>query len=235
MGESAQKRIIRRIELEIFLSQIKSVPSPKADLEQYLISESVAATMLHTAAYCYDDIMRRSILDLGCGTGRLSLGAAFLGADEVLGIDLDKEAVKSAFENSRRTKLDQKTNWIIGDLGVVKGKFDTVLQNPPFGVQKRNADRVFLEKALEIGDAVYSLHNHPRLDIQLMKKLKSVPSRILQVSASPFLKNYIEHLGGSIQAVYAMPMALPRAFTFHKKEKHEIIVDFYVIKKTNSK
>jgi putative methylase len=235
MGESAQKRIIRRIELEIFLSQIKSVAFPKADLEQYLISESVAATMLHTAAYCYDDIMGRSILDLGCGTGRLSLGAAFLGADEVLGIDLDKEAVKSALENSRRTELNEKTNWIIGDLGVVKGKFNTVIQNPPFGVQKRNADRVFLEKALEVGDAVYSLHNHPRLDIQLMKKLKSAPSRILQVSASPFLRNYIEHLGGSIKAVYAMPMALPRAFTFHKKEKHEIIVDFYVIKKTNSK
>jgi putative methylase len=235
MGESAQKRIIRRIELEIFLSQIKSVPFPKADLEQYLISESVAATMLHTAAYHYNDIVGRNILDLGCGTGRLSLGAAFLGADEVFGIDLDKEAVRSALENSRRTELGQRTNWITGDLRIVRGKFDTVLQNPPFGVQKRNADRAFLEKALEVGDAIYSLHNHPRMDIQLMNKLKSAPSKMLQVSASPFLKEYIERLGGSIQSVYAMPMTLPRAFTFHKKAKHEIIVDFYIIKKTNPK
>jgi putative methylase len=230
MGKSAHRRIIRKIDLEIFLSQITPFPNPKVNLEQYLISANVAATMLHTAAYCNDDIIGRTVLDLGCGTGRLSLGAAFLGACTVLGIDLDKEAIRSAFENAQRMELRQKTQWITGDIKIVNGRFDTVIQNPPFGVQKRNADRSFLEKALEVGETIYSLHNHPIIDDHLMKELKNAPSRILQISPSPFLQEYIDHLGGSIESVYAMPMFIPHYFTFHQKARHEIIVDFYIIR-----
>jgi len=235
MGVSSQRRIVRRIDLEIFLSQIKPVPFPEVTLEQYLISESVAANMLHTAAYCYDDIVGRRVLDLGCGTGRLSIGAAFLGADATIGVDLDKEAIRSAFENSRKTQLSQKVQWIAGDIGAINGRFDTVLQNPPFGVQRRNADRGFLEKALAVGNTIYSLHNHPILDTQLMKRIKNAPSKMLQVFPSPFLKKFIETLGGSIVSVYAMAMPISRSFSFHRKAKHEIIVDFYIIKNKQGK
>lgn len=235
MGEFAQRRIVRKLDLEIFLSQIKPVLSPRADLEQYLITETVAATILLTAAYCFNDIIDRSVLDLGCGTGRLSLGASYLGASSVLGIDVDKEVVKTAFENSCRVGLYKKTQWIVGSIRTITGRFDTVVQNPPFGVQKRYADREFLEKALQVGRAIYSLHNHPEPDSQLMEKLKNTPSRMLQVSPSPFLKKFIERRGGFIRAVYAMPMSIPRTFDFHTKAKHEIIVDLYLIKTRNTK
>src|SRR4030065_326005 len=43
--------------------------------------------------------------------------------------------------------------------GAVEGKFDTVVQNPPFGAQKRHADRAFIKKSLELAPRVYSLHN----------------------------------------------------------------------------
>ncbi len=40
-----------------------------------------------------------SVLDVGCGTGILGMGAALFGADKVLGIDNDPEAVRVAIEN----------------------------------------------------------------------------------------------------------------------------------------
>ena len=155
MGNPAQRRLIRKLDLKLFLSQIKPHPSPKASLEQYTVSESAAATMLYLAAYTYGDIMDKRVLDLGCGTGRLALGCAFLGAKSVVGADIDKLAVKLALENSTKLGFKTKVDWIAGDINAVAGKFDTVAQNPPFGVQKRGADRFFLEKALQVADAVY--------------------------------------------------------------------------------
>jgi len=141
-----QKRIVRKLELEMLLSQIAPHPSPKPSLEQYTIPADVAATMLHIAAYAYRDIVGKTVLDLGCGTGRLALGAAFVGAKQVVGVDIDRDVVKVAFENSARTDLKEKVQWITGDIDAIHGNFDTVLQNPPFGVQRRKADRKFLEK-----------------------------------------------------------------------------------------
>ncbi len=113
------------------------------------------------------------VLDLGCGTGRLALGALFLGAKEVVGIDIDRLAIKTASDNSKKTDLANRVQWVLGDISAVVGKFDTVLQNPPFGVQTREADRAFLVKALEVGNSIYSLHNHPEVDTRLIKQLKS--------------------------------------------------------------
>ena len=50
MEKPAQNRLIRKLELELFLSQMESQPSPKADLEQYTVSEAIAAKMLYIAA-----------------------------------------------------------------------------------------------------------------------------------------------------------------------------------------
>jgi putative methylase len=233
MGEYAQKRIIRKLDLELFLSKIALQPTPQARLEQYTISESIASTMLYIAAYSNSDIIGKTVLDLGCGTGRLALGASYLGAQEVVGIDIDKRAVKTAVENSRKVGLAGNVQWVIGDIKAVVGRFDTVLQNPPFGVQTREADRAFLVKALELGNSVYSLHNHPETDKRLVKQLKA-SSGFLQVSPSPFLERFVAKHGGGVKAVYAMLMTIPRIFEFHKKLKHDFVVDLYVIEGLDS-
>ena len=48
-----------------------------------------------------------------------------------------------------------------------------MLQNPPFGVQKRGADRKFLKKALTTADTVYSLHKSVHDSEALVKRLKA--------------------------------------------------------------
>jgi putative methylase len=230
MGEHAQKRIIRKLDLTLFLSKIAPQPSPQAHLEQYTISESIAATMLYIAAYANNDIVGKTVLDLGCGTGRLALGASYLGAKEVLGVDIGKLAIKTAFQNSKKASLNENVQWVIGDITSIVGRFDTVLQNPPFGVQTREADRAFLAKALEVGNSVYSLHNHPQTDKQLIKQLKT-SHEFLKVSGSPFLERFVAQHGGVVKAVYAMLMTIPHMFDFHRKLKHDFVIDLYVIEK----
>ena len=231
MGESAQTRLIRKLDLERFLSQVKPHPSPNVNLEQYTLSESTAATMLYLAAYTYGGIVGKRVLDLGCGTGRLALAAAFLGAESVVGVDIDRVAVRVAAENSVNVGFDDKVDWVAGDIDAVTGKFDTMVQNPPFGVQKRAADRRFIEKALELGDAVYSLHNHPVTDKRLVAKLRSGGGQPLQVEASLFLQRFVEERSGRVEAVYGLPLVIPHMFDFHTKAKHEIVIDLYVIRR----
>jgi putative methylase len=232
MGNIAQKRLIRKLELDLFLSQMESQPSPKASLEQYTVSEAIAASMLYLAAYTNGDIVGKTVLDLGCGTGRLALAASYLGAQFVVGVDIDKTAIKTASENSEKAGSKTEVQWVLADIGAVTGSFDTVLQNPPFGVQKRAADRKFLEKALEVGNVVYSLHNHPCTDKQLVHRLKASPGGLLQVEPSPFIEKFVERHHGVVKAVYAMLMTIPRMFDFHTKMKHDFIVDLYLIKKS---
>jgi putative methylase len=228
MDGHAQKRLIRKLDLELFLGGLDAQPSPKWQLEQYTTPEAIAANMLYLAAYSNGDIVGKSVLDLGCGTARLGLGAAFLGAAEVIGIDIDQSAVETAQQNAE--KADLPIQLIQGDIAVIAGHFDTVLMNPPFGVQHREADRPFLAKALEVADAVYSLHNHSQLDERLIRKLKSSGDSV-RVQPNQFLERFIAKRGGCVIAVYSMLITIPKMFDFHTKLKHDFVIDLYVIQK----
>ncbi len=230
MGEFTQKRLIRKLDLERFLSKVVPQPTPQAHLEQYTSSEQIAANLLYIAAYTGNDILDKSVLDLGCGTGRLALGAAFLGAKEVVGVDIDSLAIKTAHTNLHQSHLGS-VQLVNADIGAILGKFDTVVMNPPFGVQTREADRAFIIKALEVSHAIYSLHNHPEVDEHLIKLLKA-SGGFVQVQPSPFLQRFIEKHGGVITGVYAMLMTIPHMFDFHRKLKHDFVIDLYVTQKS---
>ena len=226
-----QKRLVRKLDLEMALSKIQPYSEPAPDLEQYTISADVAATMLYIAAYSHGNIVNKRVVDLGCGTGRLTIGAALLGAKEVVGVDIDRNAVEVASNCAEKFDLRKKTQWIITDIDSVNGHFDTVLQNPPFGVQKRGADRKFVVKALELSNVIYSLHKRPDHDSALLKELKTCSDGAIQVSSSSFMERFVEENGGTVDSVYALLMTIPRMFSFHSEKKHEFVVDLYVLHK----
>jgi len=205
-----QKRLVRKHHLERAIAEVMPHPKPKAYLEQYTIPSEVAAEILYLATYTYDDIADKTVVDLGCGTGRLAISAVLLGAKEAFGIDIDPSAIKVAKDNAKKLAVEEKTNWITGDVNVLHGHFHTVLQNPPFGVQKRSADRAFLEKSLELGQRIYSLHKGGERNRE-------------------FIKRFIERCGGKVTGIFHMEMTIPKLFEFHTKKRRNIKVDLYRI------
>jgi putative methylase len=215
MGGTAQKRLVRKRDLERALSEIEAHPLPNAYLEQYTTPSKVAAETLYLTAYVHDDIIDKTVMDLGCGTGRLAIGAALLGAREVFGVDVDRVAVRVAQKNAEIMGVKEKTHWIVADIDVVKGTFDTVLQNPPFGVQRRRADRMFITKSLELSSTIYSFHKGGE-------------------SNREFIKRFIEGHGGRVTHIFPLKMEIPRMFKFHTKRKRSIQVDLYRIEGKSS-
>ena len=67
-----------------------------------------------------------SILDYGCGSGILAIAAAKLGASEVLGVDIDLQAVNAATSNAERNQVIAHFDDSSKD---IKGQFDIVVAN----------------------------------------------------------------------------------------------------------
>ncbi len=205
-----QRRLVRKLDLEKAIARIRSHPEPKVYLEQYTITPEVAAELLYIAAYIHDDVIDKTVIDLGCGTGRLAIGAALLGARETIGVDIDEAAVRLAQKNAEKMGVEEKTLWIAAEIDAIRGSFNTVLQNPPFGVQRRRADRKFIKKALELGDRIYSFHKSGERNRE-------------------FIKRFIEKQGGKVRGIFPMKIDIPRLFKFHTERKRSVKADLYRI------
>jgi ribosomal protein L11 methyltransferase len=72
---------------------------------------------------------RLSVLDVGTGSGILSIIAAKLGAQEVWGIDIDSVALENARENVKKNHVSDIVNLRKGSIGSVQKKFDIVIAN----------------------------------------------------------------------------------------------------------
>ncbi len=149
---------MRKKDLELVLERLGNwrFPSPKKVYEQYTTPSSIAADLAWTA-YTRGDIEGRTVADLGAGTGILAYAAAMLGASTVLAVEIDPDALETL---STRARGDPRIHVVQADVGslALSSRVDTVLQNPPFGVVRRHADRIFFERALELAHTVYTLH-----------------------------------------------------------------------------
>lgn len=70
------------------------------------------------------------VLDVGCGSGILSIAALLLGSSQAVGVDIDRLAVKTARENARMNHVEAGFTGICGNLtDKVTGQFDVILAN----------------------------------------------------------------------------------------------------------
>jgi putative methylase len=189
---------VKRIALEISLQKRPKFPKPDPSLEQYLTPAPLAAEILYWAL-AEGDIQGRSVLDLGCGTGIFAVGAKLLGADISVGVDIDHGALNAARVFARNACAH--VEFIRADAKLLpfksKKKFDTVVMNPPFGSQRRHADRPFVEAAASLARVVYSIH---------------------LAETEPFARLLYEKLGASDTSSKTYKFEIPHTYQFHRRE-----------------
>jgi putative methylase len=198
--------------LEITLESIERSSEYEVSLEQYPTPSRIASAILFAAQMEHNDITDKIVVDLGCGDGIFALGAALLGAQKVVGIDVQSKALKASQMNSRLLGTEGIVDWVLGDVSSFQLRclVDTVVSNPPFGVKKRGADLRFLRKAISIADVTYSIH------------LAGNKNRI-------FLKREVEKLGARVTLIETFQFPIGKLFDYHRKHMHMIDVDLYRI------
>lgn len=86
-----------------------------------------------TTALCLEwldgaGVAGRTLLDFGCGSGVLALGALRLGAAAACAVDIDPQALLATRENARRNDLDSRLSILPAD-SLGSGSWDIVLAN----------------------------------------------------------------------------------------------------------
>ncbi|KAF3643824.1 Methyltransferase-like protein 5 [Capsicum annuum] len=147
-------------QLESLLGSLQQFSNPKIELEQYPTGPHIASRMLYTAENSFEDVNSKVVADFGCGCGTLGLAAGLLGAESIIGLDIDAESLEIAYENADELELDM--DFIQCDINSLNWRgqiVETVVMNPPFGTRRKGADMNFLSLAMKVASqAVYSLH-----------------------------------------------------------------------------
>lgn len=114
--------------------------APLPDIEYEILIEpkmsfgtghhATTTLMLRTILRLAEQIKDKKVLDMGCGTGILSIMAAKTGAAQVTGIDIDEWAFNNATENIRNNRLENITIKI-GDASLLQKEysFDFIFAN----------------------------------------------------------------------------------------------------------
>lgn len=200
--------IASKTQLAVILSKIKGFESPQARLEQYQTDSEIAAEILWFAFY-RREIEEKVVADLGCGTGLLGIGALLLGAKKVFFVDIDEKSLNIVKENiafveaELGVELLDKAVLVDKSVSDFNEKVDIVIQNPPFGVQVKHADRVFLDVAMKICRVVYSFH---------------------KVESKKFIDKFSDEKGFKISNYWEFGWPLKMTMKHHEKKIHKVKV-----------
>ncbi len=201
--------------LAIVLSRMKDFEKTVVELEQYSTPSEIAAEVLWNAFY-RREIEDKVILDAACGPGFLGLGALMLGAKKVFFVDISEKSLEILKENIKfvdeELGFDVKDRCVIinDDIKNFDNAVDVVIQNPPFGIKKKHADKWFLEKAFDVGKIVYSFHKSESAD---------------------FVSALGKDHGFKITDVWKFDFMLKQTAKFHTRKIHRIDVSCFRLEK----
>ncbi len=215
--------MISKSQLEIIVSKLDKFKNPNEKLEQYPTDSEIASTILWHA-YMKGRIKDKVIIDMGCGTGVLGIGALLLGAKKVYFMDIDKKVLEILNENLKKTekeynlKLMNKIQFINKDIKEItktdfSDKIDLVIQNPPFGTREKHIDIIFLEKAMHLAEKIYSFHKS---------------------STERFIEKIISENHFNTEEILRFGFPLKQTLKHHKRKIHRIEVSCFILFKTRT-
>lgn len=201
------KKITRKKHLEMMLQSVPPHPKPKVGLEQYNTPSVIAADLVWNA-FSLGDIEDRTVFDLGCGTGIFSIGAAVMGANQAVGVDVDKDSINLAREVSSKLNVDN-LKFIECDISDFNCSYNanTIFQNPPFGSQRsadKGRDLKFVDNAVELEpEVLYSFH---------------------MASTEEFLMDYYKENNLDVTHIFRYDFPIPKIYDFHRKDNQNVNV-----------
>ena len=207
---------INKKEIVFQIERTETFTDPKIQLEQYSINAACAVDIIFCAGFEFNDINNKFIVDLGTGTGRLSIASSFFNPIYILSVDIDFNALKILQKNIKKLKLEKKIfpmcadvkHFDISKIVLPRNLKITTIMNPPFGVQKKTADRKFLECAFLFSDIIYSIH-------------------LANEKVHNFISNFLRKNNWLIDYVFPFDMLLQKSFQFHKYKTKKIKVNLY--------
>jgi len=199
---------MKKSQLAIKLSKVEEFQQPKISLEQYITPPQLAADILHTA-WMQGDIEGKKVIDLGAGTGIFAIGAALLGAEEVVVVEKDEDAIEIAKENAESLGVVSEIEFVSSDIEEFEESGGTVIMNPPFSVHS-DIDIGFIQKAIEVGKNVYSV-SHP--------------------GARKSIKDFVANSEHVLEALEEYEISLPPTYGFHTEENRETKIDVLITRK----
>lgn len=185
-------------------SIVESIPdfsSPNYFLEQYITPISIIKDYFDLYPVSNSEI----ILDLGVGTGKLSCLASEMGSKNIIGVDVDRSALRVA----KKLKINNLTlihsSIEFFPISKMKSKVNGVIMNPPFGTKRKFLDFVFLKKAMKTGGWILSLHKNNKDSIDKIMIL---------------CQNNNYSISNQINSV----LHLPKTYELHNKDSFSINV-----------
>jgi putative methylase len=203
--------LLRRPQLIRILEGLSVFPHPSAAAEQVVTPPEAAAELLYDAVG-RGDLVDRTVLDLGSGTGQLAIGAALLGARKVIGVERDAGAVRLARANAKTAGVE--CEWVESSVASYDQPAETVVMNPPFGAQRKHADASFWVGAFSLaGRAIYAFS--------------------LSESRT-FIARQAVARAARIEAARPIRWELPATFPHHRKRRVPLSVDLWILRMERS-
>lgn len=195
-------------QLAVTLSKLKTLEKPKVKYEQYQTDPEIAAEIVWFA-FMNGDIKNKIVADFGSGNGVLGIAALLLGAKQVYFIDIDRDSILLTKQNLNSLNLK---NYILlhQDISEFNKKIDTVLENPPFGVQAPYADKPFLIKAMQLSNTIYSFH---------------------KIESKQFIEALASDHNFKINFILPLKLKIKKTQKFHKKQSHLVNVGIWKLKR----
>ena len=138
---------------------------------------------LYTEALKEADLKGKTVLDAYCGTGTIGILAATKGAKEVIGVELEKDAVKDAIQNAKQNNIknirfynEDATEFISK---ITEKTIDTVILDPP----RAGSTEAFFDTVSELApkEVIYISCNPETLSRDLTYFLKKRTYKVTKI------------------------------------------------------
>lgn len=234
---------MRKIALTRQLAVVAGFETPQAGLEQYSTPPELAAHLIHVADLM-GDIDSRTVIDLGTGTGMLALGAALRGPSQVIGLDLDRDALGIARKNRRRVGTATPIAWVRGD--ATRAPLEPHMTADRSNRSIDSSDRTTgdpgsaAEPMDTSPDPVTVVMNPPfgaqsgnehadRGFLETTAEIAAVSYSVHNRNSQEFVESFVADNGGAVSRAFGAEIDLPRQFEFHGKATRTINVEVFRI------